>query len=161
VERCQKAGCGAESQIADRFVPIPPSIAIAKEGGVRHSIAIALSFCAITVFAGEPISSRTGSKLPLAVHSHERAGTATVARFAAPSIQKHDGFGLVNGTTFGSDYFGLGRRPGRIFPGLWPSRSQPVADRYRAEPKFAIPDPVGSKPFRKAVAEAAAPEGHR
>jgi hypothetical protein len=114
----------------------------------------------------DPFPARTGPNLPTPAHTHERAGTATPARYAAPSIQKHDGFGLVNGMTFGSDFLGFGRRPGRIFPGLWPSKSAPVADRYRSDGPISVPDPVGSKPLRKAVAEAkhdrpTAPEGHR
>ncbi|MFO0935034.1 MAG: hypothetical protein U0798_00780 [Gemmataceae bacterium] len=106
--------------------------------------------------ADEPYSARTPpDKIPRE-HTHDRAGTSGVARFSQSSIAPRDGFGYVNGATFGSDYLGMGWRPGRFFPGLLPDGLRPksFSNKYATDGKIHVPDPIGAKPFRKAVIEA-------
>jgi hypothetical protein len=115
------------------------------------------------------IASRTQIIGPPSQQTHDRAGTATPAKLKAPGIQSRDGFGVVNGMTFGSDDLGSGRRTGRIFPGLFFNRdTQPVRLRYQSDGPIHVPDPIAAKPFRKAVLEAnqsrhdqSSAEGHR
>lgn len=87
-------------------------------------------------------------------HTAERAGTDAAARRVQPSVPKHTVLGYVNGTTFGSDYVGLWKKPGRVFPGFWPSRAKSFSDKYATDGPIHVPDPIAAQPWRKAVKEA-------
>ena len=115
-----------------------------------------IALTAIPAKAEDPFPARTGPDLIPREHTHERAGTAGVAKFTQPSIGRFDSFGMVNGATFGSDFVGFGWRPGRLFPGLWPEgrKSKSYSDKYATDGKIHLPDPIAAKPVRKAVIEA-------
>ena len=115
---------------------------------------VALS--AIPATAEEPFPARTPPDRIPREHTHERAGTVGTTKYAQPSIGRFDGFGYVNGATFGSDFVGFGWRPGRLFPGLWPDgrKQKSYSDHYATDGKIHVPDPIATKPVRKAVIEA-------
>jgi hypothetical protein len=106
--------------------------------------------------AADPIPARTPADLIPRSHTHERAGTTGTAQYLQTGIGRFDGFGYVNGSTFGSDFVGFGRRPGRLFPGLWPNGrfGKSFSDKYATDGPIHVPDPIAAKPFRKAVIEA-------
>jgi hypothetical protein len=70
---------------------------------------------------------------------------------------------MVNGATFGTDFVGFGRRPGRLFPGLWPESrgGSSFTNKYATDGPIHVPDPIATKPFRKAVIEAKAGGNHK
>jgi hypothetical protein len=88
-------------------------------------------------------------------HNFDRAGQPQlISHFAIPSIQKHEGPGYIGGGklvhgdargpadgTFGFDYQGFGRRPGRVFLGWAHDRPhQPQLGPYRTD-THEVPDP--------------------
>jgi hypothetical protein len=116
-------------------------------------------------------------------HSHQSAGTCvSVHKWAIPGIGKHEaggyvgGSGLIRGTapgtvaghfdgTFGWDYVGFGKRPGRVFLGFLYDRPHQTLfyPKYYADRK--IKDVIAAQPFKRAVREAKiekheAGEGH-
>lgn len=130
---------------------------------MRGILAISVGLVAIPAFAADPYPARTGPDLIPRAHTHERAGTAAApARSAQPGLGRFDGLGMVNGATFGTDFVGLGRRPGRLFPGLWaegrPGNS--FSHKYATDGPIHVPDPIATKPFRKAVIGAKAGGNH-
>ncbi len=119
----------------------------------------------------EPFASRTTPFLIPAVHTHERAGTVNpISKHAVAGKSSHESGGYVGGGklvhgegrsvqdgTFGWDYTGFGRRPGRYFLGWFnDSPKQPAfLPKYSAEgPR--VNDVVALMPFKKAVREAKA-----
>lgn len=120
----------------------------------------------------EPLASRTTPPIITPVHSMARAGNPQhVAKWAIPGVTPHECGGYVGGGsllkgrapyapgpidgTFGWDYVGFGRRPGRIFLGFFgPNKyADPFYPKYEANgPR--LPDPIADAPFRKAVIEA-------
>ena len=116
----------------------------------------ALAYTAGTLAAADPFPARTPPDLIPRDHTHERAGTAGTAKYAQSGMSRFDGLGYVNGATFGSDFVGFGRRPGRLFPGLWPDGRtvKSYSKNYAADGPIHVPDPIGTKPIRKAVIEA-------
>ena len=109
-----------------------------------------------TAVASDPIPARTPADVIPRTHTHERAGTTGQAKYTQTGIGRFDGFGYVNGSTFGSDFIGFGRRPGRLFPGLWPNgrTAKSFSDKYATDGPIHVPDPIAAKPIRKAVIEA-------
>jgi hypothetical protein len=102
-------------------------------------------------------------------HTHANAGTdCGLRKHARPGIEKHEmggyvgGSGLVRGEgrgpcegTFGWDYVGFGRRPGRIFLGfLYDQPRQTLFyPKYNAD-KPKVKDVVAAAPIKRAVKEA-------
>src|SRR5207244_1233242 len=97
----------------------------------------------------------------------ERAGyPQEVSRLAAPAYGPHDAGGWVGGGrlalirkpdgrapatdgTWGTDYVGLGRRPGRVFLDWWHDRPhQPMPGPYSADGPH-VPDVVGAHPVQR------------
>ena len=99
---------------------------------------------------------RTPADLIPRTHTHERAGTTGSAQYTQTGIGRFDGFGYVNGSTFGSDFVGFGRRPGRLFPGLWSNgrTAKSFSDKYATDGPIHVPDPIAAKPVRNAVIDA-------
>lgn len=106
--------------------------------------------------ASDPFPQRTPADRIPREHTHERAGTIGSATYLQTGIGRFDGFGMVNGNTFGSDFVGFGRRPGRLFPGLWPNgrTTKSFSNKYATDGPIHVPDPIAAKPVRKAVIEA-------
>jgi hypothetical protein len=130
---------------------------------VRRTVALIACLVAVPALAADPYPARTGPDLIPRQHTHERAGTAGApAKYAQPGLGRFDGMGMVNGATFGTDFVGLGRRPGRLFPGLWSeSRAgSSFSHKYATDGPIHVPDPIATKPFRKAVIEAKAGGKH-
>ncbi len=89
---------------------------------------------------------------------------SSIAPWAKPGVEKHEGPGLVGGGrlrhgdgpttndgTFGWDYKGLGWRPGRVFLGWNHDRErQAKLGTYKTETHH-IPDPVSLHPLRKVL----------
>lgn len=123
---------------------------------MRCRLASIVLLAAVPVYAADPFPARTGPDLIPREHTHERAGTSgSPAKYAQPGVGRFDGFGIVNNATFGSDFVGLGRRPGRLFPGLWPDGRKPksFSKNYATDGPIHVPDPIATKPVRKAVIE--------
>jgi hypothetical protein len=123
---------------------------------VRGWIVIVVLVSAATAVASDPFPQRTpADRIPRA-HTHERAGTVGTAAYTQTGIGRFDGYGYVNGNTFGTDFVGFGRRPGRLFPGLWPNGrfGKSFSDKYATDGPIHVPDPIAAKPVRKAVIEA-------
>ena len=103
-----------------------------------------------------------------AVHMHERAGyPQEVSKFAAPAPGRFEAGGWVGGGrlalfhrpdgkaategTWGTDYVGLGRRPGRVFLDWWHDRpKQPMPGPYSADGPH-VPDPIGAHPVQRLI----------
>lgn len=109
-----------------------------------------------SALATDPFPARTPADRIPREHTHDRAGTTGTAKYLQTGIGRFDGFGMVNGTTFGSDFVGFGRRPGRLFPGLWPNgrTAKSFSNKYATDGPIHVPDPIAAKPVRKAVMEA-------
>lgn len=123
---------------------------------MRLGSLLILTFACGVSAASDPFPARTPPDLIPREHTHERAGTVGTVKYSQPGIGRFDGFGYVNGATFGSDFMGFGRRPGRLFPGLWPDgrTTKSFAKNYATDGPIHVPDPIGTKPVRKAVIEA-------
>lgn len=95
------------------------------------------------------------------VKPYSRLATAGVTRFetggyvGGGKLVRGDGPGVQDGT-YGWDYVGFGRRPGRIFLGYFhdaPSHQMPFLPKYNAEGR-RVTDVVALMPVKKAVREA-------
>jgi hypothetical protein len=95
-------------------------------------------------------------------HTAARAGIDQPAAHGTTSVTPRNVLGSVNGTTFGMDNSLFGRRPGRLFPGLWPQGHAPTShsQRYATDGPIHVPDILALKPFRRAVAGAKADHEH-
>jgi hypothetical protein len=99
----------------------------------------------------EPFAARTFGHFFVREHTHERAGTAGSTRYAAPSVSVNETGGYIGGNrlratpgtaivpnpgTFGWDYVGFGKYPGRIFLGFGPDRAhqRPFQTKYHTDP---------------------------
>ncbi|QEL16955.1 hypothetical protein [Limnoglobus roseus] len=119
----------------------------------------------------EPFPARTTPFLIPAVHTHEALGTAKpLGRFATAGIERNESGGYIGGSklvrgegrgvqdgTFGWDYTGFGRRPGRFFLGWYNDSPKQSAflPKYNSEgPR--VTDVVALQPYKKAVREAKA-----
>lgn len=120
----------------------------------------------------EPFPARTTPWLFPAQHTHERTHTVNpVGNHAVPGKSQYESGGYIGGGklvhgegrgvqdgTFGWDYTGLGRRPGRIFLGWFndsPKQGKPVLPRYNSDgPR--VTDVFALQPYKKAVREAKA-----
>lgn len=127
--------------------------------------------------ADEPDADRTHRFPSSAVHTFERAGQPTTQhKWAVPSRSPHHAGGWVGGGrlalfprtpdgraaategTWGWDYVGLGRRPGRVFLDWWHGRpAEPAAGPYRTDGPTP-PDVIALHPLKK-LAEAGKPDG--
>ncbi len=127
--------------------------------------------------AEEPDADRTHRFPSPAVHSFERAGQPqAVSRWAVPGRSPSHAGGWVGGGrlaiwprtpdgrapatdgTFGYDYVGLGRRPGRVFLDWWHARPhEPSAAPYSTDAAHYF-DPLTVRPVKK-LAEAGKPAG--
>ncbi len=118
-----------------------------------------------------PFASRTTQFLTTPQHTHEaKGGSDRISRYAIPSVESHEAGGYIGGGrvfrgsaggpnegTFGYDYVGFGRRPGRIFLGFFgeSAKQQGLLPKYNADgPR--VKDLVAAQPFRRAVKEAKA-----
>ncbi|MGL4421065.1 MAG: hypothetical protein ACRCZF_10405 [Gemmataceae bacterium] len=135
---------------------------------------IGCGFFSFEARAEEPkrYAERTPTVKHPPAHTAERAGTvlpfhahATPTLTSAYSTGYVGGGKLIHGSpratapvadgTFGWDYTGFGRRPGRIFLGFGGDRprSSDFQKKYTTD-TFKLPDPVAAQPFKKAVKEA-------
>ena len=123
---------------------------------MREWSIVIIVFTAGSAPATDPFPARTPADRIPREHTHERAGTTGTAQYLQTGIGRFDGFGMVNGTTFGSDFVSFGRRPGRLFPGLWPNgrTAKSFSNKYATDGPIHVPDPIAAKPVRKAVIEA-------
>jgi hypothetical protein len=116
-------------------------------------IIVSLLLCQAGV-ARDP-ESHGPSTASAADHTFERAGWPNLlSPHATPSVTPHDGLGYIGGSklkggdgrgpmdgTFGFDYQGWKRRPGRIFLGWAHDRQrQPQLGPYRTD-THQVPDP--------------------
>ncbi len=147
---------------------------------VRAAVGVTLLLCG-TATAEEPDTDRTHRFPSTAVHTHERAGNPqAVSRWAVASRSSNHAGGAVGGGkpswfasrrdgdiaptegTWGWDFVGLGRRPGRVFLGWWQGRPhEPAAAPYRTDAAHYF-DPLTVRPLKK-LAEVGKPaegEGH-
>lgn len=129
--------------------------------------------------ADEPDADRTHRFPSTAVHTTERAGhPQAISRWAVPSRSPHHGGGYVGGGklslfaahrdgrdphtegTWGWDFVGRGRRPGRVFLGWWHGRPhEPAAAPYRTDAAHYF-DPLTVRPLKR-IAEVGKPaDGH-
>jgi hypothetical protein len=92
-------------------------------------------------------------------HTRERSGIDNCIKRAEPSVTHRNLLGYVNCATFGMDNSLFGRRPGRVFPGLWPEGRTPTSfsARYATEGTVKVPDVVAAQPVRKAIIESRRP----
>lgn len=121
----------------------------------------------------EPFPARTTAFLIPAQHTHEATRTVNpVGKHAVPGIERHETGGYVGGGklvhgegrgptdgTFGWDYVGLGRRPGRVFLGWFNNDSTKRQGTFL--PKYnsdgpRVTDVVALQPWKKAIREAKA-----
>jgi hypothetical protein len=135
-----------------------------------------VTFCVVSLVVApawaeekEPFPARTTQMTHNMQHTHERAGTVKqFSKFAIGGIGSHEAGGYIGGGklvhgegkgpldgTFGWDYVGLGRRPGRIFLGWFhdsPKQGE-FLPRYNTEgPR--VKDFVAAQPYKKAIREA-------
>lgn len=121
----------------------------------------------------EPFPARTTAWLIPAQHNHERTHTVNpVGNHAVPSKSQYESGGYIGGGklvhgegrgvtdgTFGWDYTGFGRRPGRIFLGWF--NDGPTKHQGTFLPKYnsdgpRVTDVVALQPWKKAIREAKA-----
>jgi hypothetical protein len=128
---------------------------------MRCTIVI-LAIAAVNVRGDDEFAQRASPDHVPRQHTAERAGIIPPASHAASSVTPRNIVGYVNGTTFGMDNSLLGRRPGRLFDGLWPQGRKPTSwtSRYRSEGDIHVTDILALKPFRKAVIEAKDEHAH-
>ena len=124
----------------------------------------------------EPFPARAAVPKHPIPHTEQRAGTdGGPSKRATLSVEPHEAGGWVGGGrnvlrlfgtpaeatrksgdgTFGWDYVGLGRRPGRIFMGWYNDspHQTPFLPRYASDgPR--IKDPVAAMPIKRAIKEA-------
>jgi hypothetical protein len=136
---------------------------------MRRTIALALTAGALGPAAASDID-RTHRHPSPAVHTHERAGyPLEVSRLAAPGRthaytggyvgggrlavfpRKPDGRDIHQDGTWGWDYVGPGRRPGRVFLDWWHDRpKQPAPAPYTTDGPH-IPDVFTLRPLQRLI----------
>lgn len=88
------------------------------------------------------------------LHTPERAGIDNPAPHKQLTNTNHTVLGYVNGMTFGTDYVGILKKPGRVFPGLWPRKEKSFSNKYATDGPIHVPDLIALQPIRRAIKDA-------